>query len=97
LNPLAGAARKAKPNGSNGEAVKTRQEYPSRLVPTPFYGKALRGTWSLDGKVVRLDQDPESGILLALNEDGELVNPLMVIARGQRLGMSEPGEAASEY
>jgi hypothetical protein len=86
-----------KPNGANGEAVETRQEYPSRLVPTPFYGKALRGAWSLDGKIVRLHQDPESGILLALNEDGELVNPLMVIARGRKLGMSGPGEAASEY
>lgn len=77
--------------------MESRQEYPSRLVPTPYYGKALKGTWFLDGKVVRLDQDPESGILLALNEDGELVNPLMVIARGHRLGIAEADESASEY
>ena len=70
---------------SLGGSVDT-QPYMPRIVPTPVHIRALQGPWSLEGKTVRMYQEPGTGVLLALNEDGQRVNPLKVISRGKKLG-----------
>jgi hypothetical protein len=56
-----------------------------RVIPIPARIRALQGDWALEGRIVRLYQEPDSGVLLALNEDGQHVNPLNVISRGRKL------------
>jgi hypothetical protein len=60
-----------------------------RIVPTPCHIRALQGDWALEGKIVRLYQEPDSGVLIALNDEGQQVNPLKVISRGKKLGREE--------
>jgi hypothetical protein len=57
-----------------------------RIVPIPARIKALQGDWALEGRIVRMYQEPGSGVLLALSDEGEQVNPLKVISRGKKLG-----------
>ena len=61
------------------------QEHFPRIVPTPSHSQALRGQWSLDGRVVRMDQEPGTGVLVAVNEDGRMVNPMVVISHGKKI------------
>jgi hypothetical protein len=46
--------------------------------------EALVGTWELGGSTIQMVEEPESGVLLALNARGEPVNPLTVISRGSK-------------
>jgi hypothetical protein len=41
--------------------------------------------WELEGRSVRLMEERNSGVLLALNDRGERVNPLRVITRGRKV------------
>jgi hypothetical protein len=63
-------------------------EYLPRVVPRPCHIRAISGSWALEGKIVRLYEEPDTGVLVALNEDGRRVNPLRVISRGKKLGPS---------
>lgn len=56
-----------------------------RIVPTRDRIKALVGMWELEGRSVRLMEERHSGVLLALNDRGERVNPLRVITRGRKV------------
>jgi hypothetical protein len=61
-----------------------------RVVPTPGRVQALLGAWELEGEVVRMEQEPESGVLIASRVGGELVNPVRVISRGIKLDVPKP-------
>jgi hypothetical protein len=61
-----------------------KQDYIPRIVPTPSHSQALRGPWSLDGHTVQMYQEPDTGVLVALSDDGRKVNPLQVISRGKK-------------
>jgi hypothetical protein len=61
-----------------------------RVVPTPSRVQALLGVWELEGEVVKMEQEPESGVLIASRIGGELVNPVRVISRGTKIDMSKP-------
>ncbi|MFH1765091.1 MAG: hypothetical protein ABIF09_12965 [Gemmatimonadota bacterium] len=56
-----------------------------RIVPTPVHIRALKGPWKLDGDIVRMYEEPDTGVLIALNEQGERLNPLRVISHGTKL------------
>ena len=73
------------------------QEFIPRIVPTPCHIRAIQGPWSLDGKVFRLYEEPETGVLLALNEEGIRENPLKVISRGKKLGAPEEEKPPTAY
>ncbi|MBT8397826.1 MAG: hypothetical protein KJN92_12720 [Gemmatimonadetes bacterium] len=60
-----------------------------RIVPRPCHIRALQGSWSLNGRLVRLYEEPGTGVLLALDDDGQQVNPLRVISRGKKLGRQQ--------
>lgn len=57
-----------------------------RIRPTPEHLQALVGTWEFSGETVRLQGEQDSGILVALNDRGERLNPVRVISRGVKLG-----------
>jgi len=56
-----------------------------RIVPTLRWVAAIQGVWEMNGEVFRLQAEPESGVLMALDSKGEAVNPLRVISRGTKL------------
>jgi hypothetical protein len=56
-----------------------------RIVPTRERLEALTGRWRLGRETVRLQEDGDSGVLVALNDRGERLNPLQVISRGIKL------------
>lgn len=57
-----------------------------RIRPTPEHLEALVGTWEVSGETVHLQGERDSGILVALNDRGERVNPVRVISRGVKIG-----------
>jgi hypothetical protein len=73
------------------------QQILPRIVPIPARIKALEGEWALEGRIVRLYQEADSGVLLALNHEGQHVNPLKVISKGKKLGREKPREIRSTY
>ena len=73
------------------------QDYMPRVVPTPCHIRALQGSWSLEGRVVRMYQEPDTGVLLAVNEEGESENPLRVISRGKKIGAQESEATQTPY
>jgi hypothetical protein len=56
-----------------------------RIVPTLRWIQAVEGVWEMNGELFHLQAEPESGVLMALNPEGERVNPLRVISRGTKL------------
>ena len=40
------------------------------------------------GEVVRLQEEPDTGVLIALKGGGEMVNPFRVISRGRKIDAS---------
>ncbi len=56
-----------------------------RITPTPEHLEALAGTWKLRGETVQLQGEENSGVLIALNEFGEQVNPMQVISQGVKV------------
>lgn len=72
-------------------------EYLPQVVPTPCHSRALKGSWSLDGRIVKMFQEPDTGVLVALNDDGRKLNPLRVISRGRKLDVSDRRDGTSGY
>ena len=60
-----------------------------RVVPAGDRIKSLLGIWQIDGEMIRLLEEPGTGVLVAINLRGERVNPLRVISQGTKL--QEPG------
>ena len=67
-----------------GSDADTRQDFP-RIVPTKDHIRAICGTWTLRGKVIRLYQEPDTGVLLAADTFGKAMNPLKVISQGKKV------------
>ena len=67
-----------------GSDAGTRQGFP-RIVPTKDHIRAICGTWTLRGKVVRLYREPDTCVLLAADTSGKAMNPLEVITRGKKV------------
>jgi hypothetical protein len=42
----------------------------------------------LNGEIIRLQEEPDTGVLIGLNGGGEFVNPMRVISRGRKLEAS---------
>ena len=55
-----------------------------RVKPTRSHLEALVGTWDLGGSTVQMVEEPGTGVLLALDSRGELINPLKVISQGSK-------------
>jgi hypothetical protein len=51
--------------------------------------RAVSGIWLLNGRMVRLHEDPRTGVLLASYSSGERENPLKVLTRGTRAELPE--------
>jgi len=71
--------------------------YVPRIVPRPSHMRALSGPWTLGGEVVRLAEEPETGVLIAVNQDGHRLNPLKVITRGQKLPTPERDSGGRQH
>jgi hypothetical protein len=56
-----------------------------RVVPSGDRIKSLLGIWQIDGEMIRLLEEPGTGVLVAINLRGERVNPLRVISHGTKL------------
>ena len=56
-----------------------------RIVPTPAHLDAMVGIWELDGEMISLLKEPETGVLLALTTRGLRMNPIRVISHGRKL------------
>ncbi len=67
---------------SEGEETRTVP----RIVPTPQWIQAVQGIWKMNGELLRLQAESETGVLVALDSRGEQVNPLRVISRGTKQG-----------
>ncbi len=63
-----------------------REFHLPRIRPTWSRLRGVEGAWELDGRTVRLAGDPETRILVAIDQDGTLLNPVEVISRGRHLG-----------
>ena len=57
-----------------------------RIVPTEEHRDALVGIWELDGEMIRLLTEPETGVLVAMSCEGYRVNPIRVISGGSKMG-----------
>ena len=56
--------------------------------------RALSGTWELDGELVSLVAEPDTGVLVALTTRGYKMNPMKVISRGSKMdGVKTLGDA----
>ena len=66
------------------EANRAPKETVPRIVPTREHGRAICGTWLLDGNAIELFQEEGSGVLRAMDERGNPVNPITVISRGKK-------------
>ena len=55
-----------------------------RVAPTPNHRRAMVGVWELDGERVLMLAEPDTGVLVARNNQGRKVNPLRVITRGRK-------------
>ena len=57
-----------------------------RIAPTPHHREAVVGDWHLNGERVRMMAEPGTGVLVALKDGGQRMNPFRVISRGRKLG-----------
>jgi hypothetical protein len=57
-----------------------------RVAPTPDHRDAVVGDWHLNGERVRMMAEPDTGVLVALKDGGQPMNPLKVITRGRKVG-----------
>lgn len=78
-------AAKSQPEATQAPERGNGERPVPRVVPTRDRIKALVGMWELEGRSVRLIEERNSGVLLALNHRGERVNPLRVITRGRKV------------
>ena len=56
-----------------------------RIVPTPEHLKAVLGIWELNGEMVRFLTEPDTGVLVAVTQEGHRVNPIRVISGGNKM------------
>ena len=63
-----------------------RDHHVPRIRPTRERLQGVEGTWALDGRRVHLQGEPETGVLVAFDEDGTFLNPMEVISRGRHMG-----------
>jgi hypothetical protein len=61
-----------------------------RIVPTPAHMDAMVGIWELDGEMINLVKEPDTGVLVAMTTRGIRVNPLRVISHGSKMGRPVP-------
>lgn len=78
-------AAKAQPEPTQAPERGNGERPVPRIVPTRDRIEALVGIWELEGRSIRLIEERHSGVLLALNDRGERVNPLRVITRGRKV------------
>jgi hypothetical protein len=60
-----------------------------RIVPTQEHLDALVGIWEIEGEMVRLLKEPETGVLVAMTTRGRRLNPIRVISAGTKM-VGEP-------
>ena len=63
----------------------TKEGRAPRIQPAKTWVRAVEGDWELDGKTIRICEDPTTGAFLAIEEGGGSFNPAQVISRGRRL------------
>jgi len=56
-----------------------------RIVPIRNRIQAIQGTWIFHGEKVRLLEEPETGVLLAMTLSGVPINPMRVISQGSKI------------
>ena len=56
-----------------------------RIRPTEKWLRAIEGLWEMNGEPYWLGEDADTGVIQAIGENGERVNPIHVISRGRRL------------
>jgi len=56
-----------------------------RIRPTKQWLQAVEGLWEWEGEHYWLGPDAQTGIIRAVGERGNSVNPIHVISRGRRL------------
>ena len=57
-----------------------------RIAPTQEHLDALVGIWEIEDEMVRLLTEPETGVLVAMTNRGQRLNPIRVISRGKKMG-----------
>lgn len=55
-----------------------------RIIPAGDHMQRMKGIWELDGKMVRLMEEPDTGVLVAVTTDGGRVNPIKVVSHGAK-------------
>lgn len=63
-----------------------------RIVPTPRWIRAVSGQWKVDGEIVRMAREPDTGVLVAIDEHGNSRNPLRVISNGAKVKDPDPDD-----
>ncbi len=56
-----------------------------RIVPIRNRIQAIQGTWIFHGEKVKLLEEPETGVLLAMTLSGVPINPMRVISQGSKI------------
>ena len=56
-----------------------------RIVPRRDRIQAIQGMWVFQGEKVRLLEEPETGVLLAMTLSGVPINPMQVISQGSKV------------
>jgi hypothetical protein len=56
-----------------------------RIVPRRDRIEAIQGTWIFHGKKVKMLEEPETGVLLAMTLSGVPINPMRVISQGSKV------------
>jgi hypothetical protein len=52
----------------------------------------VSGQWKVDGEIVRLAREPDTGVLVAVDEHGNPRNPLRVISNGAKVKDPDPDD-----
>jgi hypothetical protein len=77
---------------TGGRTLKVNAKLPQilpRIVPRRSRIKAIMGTWEFGGERVRLLEEPETGVLVAMTGGGIPINPMQVISRGFKIDVVE--------
>ena len=56
-----------------------------RIVPRRNRIRAIQGTWIFHGEKVKMLEEPETGVLLAMTLSGAPINPMQVISQGSKI------------
>ena len=66
-----------------------------RIKPAGDHMDHMVGIWELDGQMVCLLAEPETGVLVAMTTYGTRVNPMHVVSHGAKMNMDAPQAAVS--